>query len=182
MLPTVPLVRRLGSLQAKLKTLKPVDKVAKGSRLFAVYGSLDGIVFLSGVLFLKDFADAYTCYKIISKPALLTVNFFSEKKTACLTREEFAAKYQEPFMARASRVFPAKTIDFIIPTAIMICLKQMYRWINLAIAYQIVKSKSFNRVFPEKAKYAAVRPWLLCLIPVFMFGSIYWVGVENNSE
>jgi hypothetical protein len=83
----------------------------------------------------------FSCYKIISKPALLTVNFFSEQRTTCLTREEFAANYQEPFMARASRLFPEKTIDFIIPTAIMICMKQMYRWINLAIAYQILKSK-----------------------------------------
>lgn len=86
MLPTVPLVRRLGSLQAKLKTLKPVDKVAKGSRLFAVYGSLDGIVFLSGVLFLKDFADAYTyestflIKKIFSNSNILAATKLSQNR------------------------------------------------------------------------------------------------------
>ncbi len=86
MLPTVPLVRRLGSLQAKLKTLKPVDKVAKGSRLFAVYGSLDGIVFLSGVLFLKDFADAYTyestflIEKIFSNSNILAATKLSQNR------------------------------------------------------------------------------------------------------
>mgnify|MGYP003335041979 CR=1 FL=1 len=69
MFPAVPLVRRLGSLQTKFKGLKPMDKASKGSRFIAVYGSLDGIVFLSGVFFLKDFADAYT-YKTTEKSHL----------------------------------------------------------------------------------------------------------------
>ena len=59
MLPSIPLVRRLGSLKSKFKALKPAEKGTKTSRFIAVYGSLDGIVFLSGVFFLKDFADAY---------------------------------------------------------------------------------------------------------------------------
>jgi hypothetical protein len=59
MLPSIPLVRRLGSLKAKLTALKPAERGTKTSRFIAVYGSLDGIVFLSGVFFLKDFADAY---------------------------------------------------------------------------------------------------------------------------
>ena len=86
--------------------------------------------------------DGFRSYKIISKPAQVVANLLSESDTEeCLTKEEFNSKYIDPFMERARKMLPKKTLDYLIAAAIMIGLKQVYRMGNLVLAYHIYESK-----------------------------------------
>ena len=70
MFPRIPLARfrlaqvRSASSGKSLKELKFADLRKQGGvpfmRFMAVYGFCDGVVFLTGMMMLKDYADAYT--------------------------------------------------------------------------------------------------------------------------